>query len=237
MVVRLNRCPPSGREASASESATEQRTMHIFSYGCNGRAKLMERLGNPDLSMRPGFLPNHSLTVAGFSKTWGGAVMSIVPSPKKVVLGSIAAVSNAELLALDRFEGVNPLDVFGVDEFATPGAYSRKWMVTYDDKGDRFWCIVYVKNRTRYFTNSPPSSAYLLAHHLHLHGFWPAFTTTVSPSSGMPWLPQVRGSDQRARLGANQGQLLDMQGLKLIKTRRKRRSNNFSHNTIVFLVS
>src|SRR5690606_10308516 len=83
-------------------------------------------------------LPDHRLAFGGFSRTWGGAVATVVPARVGLVPGVIYRLDREALRLLDAFEGVpfayrrEPLRVF-----AAPGRWrkAQAYLLNSPDEG------------------------------------------------------------------------------------------------------
>lgn len=77
----------------------------VFSYGSNlWTPQLLRRC--PDAALvEPATLHDWALAWAGWSKSWGGAVATVRPVRGARALGAVAALTRADLAALDAAEG------------------------------------------------------------------------------------------------------------------------------------
>ena len=84
-----------------------------------------------------------SLAFGGFSHRWGGAVATVVRAPGARVEGLLYRLDDADLRALDRFEG-------------HPFAYERVLKVVVDENGRQRRAQVYIQPEEDFEAWAPP---------------------------------------------------------------------------------
>lgn len=117
-----------------------------FAYGANIDP---ERLGTRVPGARalgPAWLEGHGLSFAGSSRTWGGAVATILPARGERTLGMLYELPPGGLELLDRFEGY-------------PHSYSRKAVIVRFGSGNAR-AATYFKQGEDF---GRPSAAYIAA--------------------------------------------------------------------------
>lgn len=133
--------------------------MMLFSYGSNNPVQLAARLGRP-IRGTPAYLPGYKRIFRGWGRRWGGGVASLEPQKDSIVYGYVEEVTEADLIALDRYEGV------GI------GFYRRQLLtvniVTPKNELQRE-VIAYICNET---DENPPSRRYLDAIAATENSFW-----------------------------------------------------------------
>jgi gamma-glutamylcyclotransferase (GGCT)/AIG2-like uncharacterized protein YtfP len=87
-------------------------------------------------------LPNHALAFGGYSQRWEGAVASVVPAPGLQVEGLLYRIDEADLLALDVFEG-------------HPHSYERVVKVVRDAHGKHRRAAIYLQPASRFESIAP----------------------------------------------------------------------------------
>jgi len=103
--LRVNGYPVPLAWPLAGEASREKGKRWLFSYGSNSPKRLAERLGHK-VTCAPAVAYDRERTYVGHSKTWGGAVATLVPVHGGRVEGGACLVSEADLKALDVHEGV-----------------------------------------------------------------------------------------------------------------------------------
>jgi gamma-glutamylcyclotransferase (GGCT)/AIG2-like uncharacterized protein YtfP len=99
-----------------SKSATPAVRRHLyFGYGSNLNPAQMARRCPDATLVHVAVLPDYRLSFRGLSGRWKGGVASVDPVDGARVLGAVYALSNSDLLALDRAEG-------------HPAVYQRQWV-------------------------------------------------------------------------------------------------------------
>ncbi len=87
-------------QATGAEEA-----QRYFAYGSNLDAQRMIRRCSTATVVGAATLAGHRVVFAGRSQTWGGAVATLLPDPEASVAGLVWALGQADLEALDGFEG------------------------------------------------------------------------------------------------------------------------------------
>ncbi len=88
-------------------------------------------------------LPNYALAFGGFSHRWDGAVASVVRARGARVEGLLYRLDDADLRALDRFEG-------------HPFAYERVIRLVRDESGRRRRVMTYLQPDDGFEAWAPP---------------------------------------------------------------------------------
>ena len=107
------------------------RTTLYFAYGSNLDPAQMRRRCPGARPVRRAYLEGYRLAFAGHSRTWGGAVATLVRNRDARTWGLLYELPEPELLVLDRYEG-------------HPWAYRRKRLLVTQDDGRRRRAYVYV---------------------------------------------------------------------------------------------
>ena len=103
-----------------------------FADGSNLDGRQMRaRCASAEADVRA-ILPNHALAFGGFSRRWGGAVATIVPTQGAQVEGLLYRLLTTELFTLDRYEGC-------------PASYKRLAKMVTDEHGRRRRAQLYVQ--------------------------------------------------------------------------------------------
>lgn len=92
----------------------------------------------------PAKLIDYRLIFDGHSKTWGGAVANIIESPGDIVRGGLFEISEANLAALDCYEGY-------------PASYNRKNIIVLKNEVTIKEVITYYRTVQK---SGPPSQGY-----------------------------------------------------------------------------
>ncbi len=116
-----------------------------FAYGSNLDLRQFRRRCRGAVVVGRARLPDHRLAFTRYSSNRRGGVADIVPEPDSHVWGALYDVDEANMAALDEYEGA-------------PRAYRRESVRVIDDAGDEVQALAYVANRTGEF---PPSRQYL----------------------------------------------------------------------------
>lgn len=103
--LRANGYPTPPAWEQAGEAFREKGKVWLFSYGSNSPEQLAERLGHKVQSV-PARAFGRERTYVGHSARWKGATATLVPERGGSVDGGAVLVSEADLKALDGFEGV-----------------------------------------------------------------------------------------------------------------------------------
>jgi gamma-glutamylcyclotransferase (GGCT)/AIG2-like uncharacterized protein YtfP len=123
---------------------------YLFSYGSNNKDQLEERLGIKVMDVEPAYYTNHALVFGSWSKTWNGAVGTLIPCKDQKVYGYLIYLENTDFDTLDKFEAVHL------------GKYKRiKIRVTVKKTGKFRICIAYVLTPKHKVWLGPPSKEYL----------------------------------------------------------------------------
>ena len=110
------------------------KTNLVFAYGSNLHApQMMDRCPSARYVERA-WIPEVRLIFASWSPRWGGAVAGLAMEKRNRVHGVIYAISNADLVTLDRLEG-------------HPGVYSRVRVHLVTPAGKRPAAFVYALMR------------------------------------------------------------------------------------------
>ena len=123
-----------------------ERVMY-FAYGSNLDARQMRSRCASAEAAAKAVLSNHALAFGGFSRRWGGAVATIVPTRGAEVEGLLYRLPPTELVVLDRYEGC-------------PLAYERRAMLVTDEHGRRRRVQLY-RQPYHGFVAWPPQADYL----------------------------------------------------------------------------
>jgi gamma-glutamylcyclotransferase len=118
-----------------------------FAYGSNLDAAQMRARCPSARSLGRARLAGHALAFGGFSGLWGGAVASVVRARGSAVEGVLYALTEADLRALDAFEG-------------HPWVYERVARVVTGEGRARQRAFVYAL-RTLGPSHRPPAPRYL----------------------------------------------------------------------------
>lgn len=94
-----------GPEGGVSRAKRSAGGALVFAFGSNLSVAQMARRCPGAIEVARARLREHRLLFAGFSRSWGGAVATVVPDPKRSVRGSVYRLSYAELDRLDTYEG------------------------------------------------------------------------------------------------------------------------------------
>lgn len=118
--------------------------MFYFAYASNlNRKQMSERA--PNVKARySATLPNHKLVFAGWSRTWRGAVASVLQSGGDKVQGGLYEVNEQDLERLARYEGPE---------------YTTAKVCVFRDTGETVDAITFV--RRRHNDEGKPSAEYL----------------------------------------------------------------------------
>lgn len=76
-----------------------------FAYGSNLDAQQMTRRCPTATMVAVASLAGHRIAFAGSSRTWHGAVATLLPDPQGSIAGLVWALGKVDLPALDGFEG------------------------------------------------------------------------------------------------------------------------------------
>jgi gamma-glutamylcyclotransferase (GGCT)/AIG2-like uncharacterized protein YtfP len=96
-----------------------------FAFGSNlDRWQMRERCRGATIE-GPASLPKHRLVFGGFSRRWDSAVASVVRDAGSCVPGVLYSLTDDDLAALDRFEGV-PDYYERVTRYVVDGANQRR---------------------------------------------------------------------------------------------------------------
>lgn len=118
--------------------------MFYFAYASNlNRKQMAERAPNAK-ARYSAVLPNHKLVFAGWSRTWHGAVASILQSHGDKVQGGLYEVSDQDMLRLAQYEG---------PEYATAK------INVFRDTGESMEAITFVRKQRK--DDGKPSAEYL----------------------------------------------------------------------------
>ena len=110
--------------------------MLYFAYGSNLDRSQMRKRCPSAVPHGRAVLPSHALVFGGHSHRWGGAVASVVRAKGRDVQGILYALSENDLLMLDRIEG-------------HPFAYERVQRIVGDETGRRRRVFVYIQPEDR----------------------------------------------------------------------------------------
>lgn len=83
-----------------------QSERYYFAYGSNMNAEQMSSLGVKPLSVALAKLPEHRISFHGYSKTWDGAVETVVSAPGRDVWGVIYRLTFSDANTLDSDKDV-----------------------------------------------------------------------------------------------------------------------------------
>ncbi len=117
-----------------------------FAFGSNMDAAQMARRCPGAETMGPGTLQAHRLVFRGPSRNRGGGVLSVDASPGDQVTGVVYRVTEADLAALDRFEGA-------------PQWYVRATRTVHGEDDAAREAVIY--RLPGHVTEMPPTDAYL----------------------------------------------------------------------------
>ncbi|MEX1110750.1 MAG: gamma-glutamylcyclotransferase family protein [Chthoniobacterales bacterium] len=79
-----------------------------FAYGSNLRAAQMKRLCPNHEFLGPARLAGHRLAFTLPDREWQGGVADAIPSPRDEIWGALYRLPEADLTALDAYEGFDP---------------------------------------------------------------------------------------------------------------------------------
>ena len=79
---------------------------HYFAYGSNLSTRQMASRCPGAIALGPGRLDGFALAFTRPSRRWGGSAADILREPRSHVWGVVWCVTDDDLAALDRFEGV-----------------------------------------------------------------------------------------------------------------------------------
>ena len=120
--------------------------MYYFAYGSNlNKKQMLERCPES----KPRFiatLPNYKLIFVGWSRQWRGGIASIKPFRGEKVPGAVYEISDRDLRRLDNYEG-------------HPGNYNRLKVTVFDEDGEPYETITYIKAAGQ-SEETPPSREY-----------------------------------------------------------------------------
>ena len=120
--------------------------MYYFAYGSNLNKKQMRERCPESTPKFTATLPNYKLIFVGWSRQWRGGVASIKPFRGEKVPGAIYEISDRDLRRLDGYEG-------------HPGNYSRLKVTVFDEDGEPYEAITYIKTAGQ-SEETPPSIEY-----------------------------------------------------------------------------
>ncbi len=83
-----------------------QSERYYFAYGSNMNAEQMQSRGARPLSVVVAKLPDHAIAFHGYSKTWDGAVETVVSAPGHEVWGVIYKLTFSDANSLDSWQDV-----------------------------------------------------------------------------------------------------------------------------------
>ena len=84
-----------------------QNERYYFAYGSNMNEEQMRSRGVRPLSVAVAKLPDHRIGFHGYSKTWDGAVETVVPAPGQEVWGVIYKLTFSDADTLDSWQDVH----------------------------------------------------------------------------------------------------------------------------------
>lgn len=117
----------------ADVTAHSADAVRYFAYGSNLDAEQMIRRCPSAKLVGVAHLAGFRLAFAGSSRTWGGAVATLLPDARASVSGLVWALSQADLHVLDGFEG-------------HPRSYRRRTLAVLTKDAGRLGAEVYVKD-------------------------------------------------------------------------------------------
>jgi gamma-glutamylcyclotransferase len=123
------------------------RPVLYFAYGSNLDDEQMRARCASAQAVARAALPNHTLTFGGFSQRWGGAVASVARARGARVEGLLYQLADADLRALDRFEG-------------HPFAYTRVVKRVLDEQGRQRRVMLYLQLQDPFVPWEPPPGYY-----------------------------------------------------------------------------
>lgn len=91
--------------ARASRKRSEPRHTLVFAFGSNLDLQQMQRRCGVVDVVGVALLPGHRLAFGGYSRTWGGAVATVVPARGGLVPGVLYRLDREALGLLDAHEG------------------------------------------------------------------------------------------------------------------------------------
>jgi len=126
--------------------ATQGALVFYFAYASNlDRKQVAERAPNAKVRYSA-TLPNHKLIFAGWSRTWRGAVASILQSHSDKVHGGLYEVSEQDMLRLAKYEGPD---------------YTTTRVNVFRDTGELIEAVAFVQKQQK--DEGKPSAEYLAA--------------------------------------------------------------------------
>lgn len=147
---------PMSSDVRRNPIARPNRSHWLFSYGSNSPSRLQSRLGHELDEVKAAYAPEYKRAFRGFSRTWGGGVATLIPRRGATTYGYIARVSDEDLRALDRFEGV------------AAGVYKRD-KITVETKTGPVSAVVYLHTSRQF---NEPTRDYLNAIVDTIRAFW-----------------------------------------------------------------
>ena len=162
-----------------------------FAIGSNLAPSQMQRRCPGCRIVSRAVLPGYRLAFGGWSKRWGGPVATVVPAPGHSVPGVVYWLSDADLISLDRFEGV-------------PRVY-RRFTAQVVARGER------VLHAEVYRLEAPPGARPSEAYAAVLRAMYAAWGFDPKPlreaEQGLLWapLPARRGPARRSKRQAEPG--------------------------------
>jgi cation transport regulator ChaC len=128
----------------------DPRELRYFAYGSNmNKAQIHARCARPE-AIAVARLPHYQVAFFGYSKTWDGAVETVIPAPGQEVWGVIYDLSFSDRDRLDVWQDVR-LD--------GTGAYFHYPVRITDTEGTTHTVLFYKKDRLE--SPQPPSREYL----------------------------------------------------------------------------
>ena len=103
-----------------------------FAYGSNLDLAQMQRRCPGAAAVGTATLAGHRLVFTGHSRSWNGAVASVIPDPTASVPGVLYACSEQDIATLDRAEG-------------HPGVYRRSTVTVRTADGRELEALIYIK--------------------------------------------------------------------------------------------
>jgi gamma-glutamylcyclotransferase (GGCT)/AIG2-like uncharacterized protein YtfP len=149
------------------------KTATYFAYGSNLSLAQMRRRCPTAVELGRAALPNHRLVFAGHSEAWGGAVAHVARAPGAKVEGMLYVISEQDLEALDRCEGV-------------PFVYDRVVKTVVDEHGKRRRANVYRLDAELAHEGTPAARYFeVISSAYRRHGFdREALATAIARSAG-----------------------------------------------------
>ncbi|MHC1711374.1 MAG: gamma-glutamylcyclotransferase family protein [Solidesulfovibrio sp.] len=128
----------------------KQNRQYYFAYGSNmNKEQILARCTTP-VTIAVARLPDHRIGFYGYSKTWDGAVETLVPAPGRELWGVLYEL---HFLDLDRLDGWQDVRLDG------SGAYFHYPVRVIDTEGTTHTALLYKKDILG--APQPPSREYL----------------------------------------------------------------------------